>query len=86
MCRLPLAGRHQHEAASAVGVLRLAGFEARLPQRRRLLVAQRSSDWDASEHTAAELAVDLRIRDDPWEHRLGDLERRTGLGVPAAGR
>ena len=44
-----LAGVHQHEAAGAVGVLRLARLEACLTEQRRLLIAENAGDGHARE-------------------------------------
>ena len=62
----PLPDVHQGEAARAVGILRLAGAEAALPEEGGLLVARRAADRDARElfkprdaglHAAVDLAV-----------------------------
>ncbi len=65
-----LAGAHDEEAAGAVGHLRLARAERRLPEGRGLLVAEDARDGDAVEGALRDRAVDLG----------------GGSGCPAGGR
>ena len=74
------AGVEQHEAAGAVGVLRLADAEAGLPDERRLLVAQVAADG----HLAQGVAVDLGVagRADRGQHPARDVQDAQDLIVP----
>ena len=77
---------HQHEAAGAVRVLRLAGREARLARERGLLIAEDSGERDARERRDLRVGVDLARRRDPRQHRARHVERREQRVVPVAGR
>ena len=65
------AGVEQHEAAGAIGVLRLAGAEARLAEEGRLLVSEVTRDRHAGE-VADGLAVHGARGLDGREHRARD--------------
>ena len=79
-----LARVHEHEAAGAVGVLRLAGGEARLAEEGRLLVAQVARDRHAVEIADAR-AVDLGGGLDLGEHGLRHAHDAQDLVVPVEG-
>src|SRR5690606_5534200 len=69
-----------------VGVLGHADLEARLPEGRRLLVAQDAGDRDAGEVALrAALAVDLGGGTDLGQHRHRDAHVRGDALVPAQG-
>ena len=74
------AGVEQHEAAGAVGVLRLADAETGLPDERRLLVAQVTADG----HLAQCVAVDLGVagRSDRGQHPARDVQDAQNLIIP----
>ena len=73
---------HQHEAARAVGVLRLAGLEAGLADERRLLVAQDAGDRHAAQRGDLRRAVARARRHDARQQRARHVERREQLVVP----
>ena len=77
----PVAGVEQHEAAGAVRALALAAGEARLPEQRRVLVAQRAGHRQAGE-LAAGLAVDLGGGPDLRQHRPRNAHRVEQYVVP----
>ncbi len=75
----------EHEVAGAVGVLGRADVEARLPEGRRLLVAEDAGDRDVDEDARLARAVDLGRRADLGQHRERDADRLGGRGVPVEG-
>ena len=72
----------QHEVAGAVRVLRIAGVEARLAERRRLLVAEVARDADAGQVAGPDLAVDLARGPDLGQHRHRHADRVGDVLVP----
>ena len=78
-----VADVHQHEAAGAVGILRLARREAGLAEKRRLLVARGAGDLHRrSEEGLVRFAVDGARRPHLGEHALRDIEFGEDLVVP----
>ena len=80
-------GVQQHEVAGAVGVLGLAGGEADLPDRRRLLVTQVAGERHAAHRRAGHLAVPVGVgrRADLGEHAARDAEELQQFVVPVEG-
>ena len=77
------AGMGQQEAAGAVGALDIAGAEAALAQRRRLLIAGHARDRHGRAQNvrgAEALGVAAHLR----QHGLGHIEKREQLRTPGA--
>jgi hypothetical protein len=80
------AGVEDQEVTGAVGVLRLAGFERRLSEGGRLLVAQDAGyRYLAQQRRRLDGAVDLRRRTDLGHHRQRYAEDAEDLLVPLQG-
>jgi len=80
------AGVGEQEVAGAVGVLRLAGFEAHLPDGGGVLIAENAGDRDARPHRGAVGGHAERIRRragrDRREHLSRNIEQGKEVVVP----
>ena len=79
---------HQREAPRAVGVFRLAGCKARLPEQRRLLISRRAAHRHARQllqprYPRLHEAVYLAVAHGPGQHGHGYAQNTAQLLVPA---
>ena len=76
-----LSGIHQQEAAGAVGVLGLTGFNAHLAEQGRLLVSRNTGDRDAA------FAVAVNLRGGPYlrQHLAWNIQHLQHFFIPFQG-
>ena len=76
------ASIQQQKATGSVGILRVAGFETGLPDKRCLLVTQVAGNGHAAYRTASDVTIYLTTRTDARQHCPGNSKSIQNFVVP----